>query len=130
MFNEDLASPSACLVAVFAVTALSGCGTSSSVAPAPKQTIELAWHEAPGLPGNRLVVDVRRLVIRRDSWTVAASIENETRGMLGGHIRAGTACGWELSPHRTRILGTSKPERPIPREFRYITNHALLLRRA
>jgi len=56
-----------CVAATVAVTALSGCGTSSSVAPARKQTIDLGWHEATGLPGNRLIVDVRRLVIRGDS---------------------------------------------------------------
>jgi hypothetical protein len=28
------------------------------------------------------------------------------------------------------FFGTSKPERPLAREFRYITDHALLLRRA
>ena len=171
------------MAAALAVVTLSGCGTSSSVAPARKQTIELNWHEAPGPPGNRLIVNVQRLIIRRDGWTVAASIENETRGTLTigrRHRRHGTEFGVLVlpspradavakagpgifatrfsptAPSRLRpgqrwkgtfsgpgplpiggfvrielgSFGSSRPERPISRKFRYITNHALRLRRA
>jgi hypothetical protein len=173
----------ASLVAAAAVTVLTGCGSSSSVASARKQTIELSWHEAAGVPGNRLVVDVQRLVIERDGWTVAASIENDTHGILTigrRHRRDGTEFGLLALPSRwpnavekagpgifaTRFapsaprrlapgerwagtfsgpgpipargyvrielgfFGTSRPERPLSREFRYITNHAFHLQQA
>jgi hypothetical protein len=181
---KGLRSPSVFLTATLAVITLSGCGTSSSSVASPrKQTIELGWHEAPGPPGNRLIVDVQRLVIRRGGWAVAASIENDTPGTLTigrRHRRHGTEFGVLVlsnggtdavakagpgifatrfsptAPSRLRpgqswkgtfsgqgplpvgsyvrielgFFGTSKPERPLAREFRYITDHALLLRRA
>ena len=94
----------ASLVAVAALTVLTGCGTSSSAESARKQTIELAWHETPGVPGNRLVVDVQRLVIRRDGWTVAASSENNTHGILTigrRHRLDGTEIGLLVLPSRS-----------------------------
>jgi hypothetical protein len=47
--------------------------------PAPVQTIALNWHEAPGPSGATLVVEVRRLVVRPNGWSVTASVKNDTR---------------------------------------------------
>ena len=171
-----LAGPG-CLAAL-ALPVLCGCASSSALAPARKQTVELDWHEAPGRPGNRLIVDVRRLVISHSGWSVTAAIENDTPGTLTigrRHRRGGTEFGVLVLPSAsahavsnagpgifasrftpaapTRLgrgerwqgtfsgpaslsvggyiriqfgsLGTSNPQRI---DFRYITDHSLLLR--
>ncbi len=75
---------------------VAGCGTAESSRPEPEQTVALNWHEAAGQPGNRLVVDVRRFVVRPNGWAVSASVKNDTRATLvisRRHRRHGTECG-------------------------------------
>ena len=63
-------------LASLAVLAAAGCGTAESSHLAPEQTIALNWHEAPAQPGNRLIVDVRRFVVRLNGWAVSAAVKN------------------------------------------------------
>jgi len=58
-----------------------GCGTSTS-SPTHEQTIVLNWHEAPGRPGARLIVDVRRLLVHPNGWSVEARVENDAGAPL------------------------------------------------
>jgi hypothetical protein len=55
-----------------------GCGGSSTTPPARARTIALDWHEETGRAGASMIVDVRRLVVRPNGWTVTASVTNET----------------------------------------------------
>jgi hypothetical protein len=64
--------------AVLLVLAAGGCGGESTSAPARPRTVALDWHEAPGRAGARLIVDVRRLVVRADGWSVDARVKNGT----------------------------------------------------
>jgi hypothetical protein len=65
--------------AVLLVLAAGGCGGESTSAPARPRTIVLDWHEAPGRAGARLIVDISRLVVRADGWSVDARVQNGTR---------------------------------------------------
>lgn len=38
----------------------------------------LDWHEAPGRVGARMIVDVHRLFVRRNGWSVDARVQNGT----------------------------------------------------
>ncbi len=94
---------------------VAGCGTAESSRPEPEQTVALNWHEAAGQPGNRLVVDVRRFVVRPNGWAVSASVKNDTRATLvisRRHRRHGTECGILLlgaaSPHAIRTAGPGR----------------------
>jgi hypothetical protein len=49
-----------------------GCGGTSATPPARPRTIALGWHER-----SHLVVDVRKLVIRPNGWSVSAAVTNE-----------------------------------------------------
>ena len=64
--------------AVLLVLAAGGCGGESTSTPARPRTVVLDWHEAPGRAGARLIVDVRRLVVRADGWSVDARVKNGT----------------------------------------------------
>jgi len=59
--------------------AASGCGATSTLKPARSRTIALDWHEAPGKAGARMIVDVRRLVVRPNGWSVTAAVTNDTQ---------------------------------------------------
>jgi hypothetical protein len=61
------------LVALAVVSFAAGCGTSATP-PARTRTLALGWHEGSGI---RVVI--RTLAIRRDTWSVSATLENETR---------------------------------------------------
>jgi hypothetical protein len=50
--------------------------------PAPRRTITLNWHEAAGPAGARLVVDLRRVVVGSNGWSVTAAVENDTHVTL------------------------------------------------
>jgi hypothetical protein len=92
-------------LASLAILAAVGCGTVESSHPAPEQTIALNWREAPGPPGNRLIVDVRRFVVRREGWAVSARVENDSPATLlisRRHSRHGTEFGLV-------VLGTASP---------------------
>jgi hypothetical protein len=92
-------------LASLAVLAVAGCGTAQSSQWAREQTIVLDWHEAPGVPGNRLIVGVRRFVVRRNGWAVSAAVKNDSRATLvisRRHRRHGTECG-------ILLLGTASP---------------------
>jgi len=65
--------------AVLLLLAAGGCGGDSTSAPARPRTVVLDWHESPGRAGARLIVDVSRLVVRRDSWSVDARVKNGTK---------------------------------------------------
>jgi hypothetical protein len=62
------------LVALAALSFATGCGTTSATPPARARTLALGWHEGSGI---RVVI--RSLVIRPDSWSVSATLENDTR---------------------------------------------------
>ncbi len=82
---------------------LTGCGTSSS-SPAEQRSLELDWHETTGRADARLIVDVRRLVIRRNGWSVEAGVTNRTGvGLLIGrpHHTGGTEFGVLLVEDRS-----------------------------
>jgi hypothetical protein len=92
-------------LASLAVLAAAGCGTAESSHLAPEQNIALDWHEAPGQPGNRLIVDVRRFVVRRNGWAVSAAVKNDSPATLvisRRHSRHGTECGILLLRTRSR----------------------------
>jgi hypothetical protein len=55
------------------------CGATSTSRPAQARAIALDWHELTGHPGARMIVDVRRLVVRPNGWSVTASVTNDTR---------------------------------------------------
>jgi hypothetical protein len=55
-----------------------GCGETSASSPALARTIALDWHELTGDPGARMIVDVRRLVVRPNGWSVDAAVTNDT----------------------------------------------------
>ena len=50
-----------------------GCGQTSTTPPAQPRTIALDWHEGSGLR-----VDVRKLVVRPNGWSVSASVRNDS----------------------------------------------------
>jgi hypothetical protein len=64
---------------LFLLVTTSGCGEASTSTPARVQTIALNWHEAPGPKHATIVVDVRRLVVRANGWSLVASVKNDTR---------------------------------------------------
>lgn len=61
------------------VVLAAGCGANSASSPARARTIALDWHELTGHPGARMIVDVRRLVVRPNGWSVAAAVKNDTQ---------------------------------------------------
>jgi hypothetical protein len=92
-------------LALLAVLAAAGCGTSESPHPATDQTIALNWKEAAGPPGNRLIVDVRRFIVRRNGWAVSAGVKNDSQTTLvisRRHRRHGTECGILLIRSRSK----------------------------
>jgi hypothetical protein len=94
-----------CSLALLVALVATGCGTASSPPRAAEQTIALSWHEASGPPGNRLIVDVRRFVVRRNGWAVSATVENDSRATLvvsRRHRRHGTEFGILLFRTRSR----------------------------
>src|SRR4051812_21403488 len=60
------------------VSLVSACGGRPASEPARARAIPLGWHETVGRPGARVIVNVRRLTVRPQSWEVAASIRNDT----------------------------------------------------
>jgi hypothetical protein len=94
-----------CCLSTLVVLVAAGCGTASSSNPAGEQTIALNWHEAAGPPGNRLIVDVRRFVVRHNRWAVSAAVKNDSPATLvisRRHRRHGTEFG-------ILLLGTGSP---------------------
>jgi len=88
-----------------ALLAAAGCGTEQSSHWAQEQTTALDWHESRGPPGNRLIVDVRRFVVRSNGWAVFATVKNDSRATLvisRRHRRHGTECGILLLGSGTR----------------------------
>jgi hypothetical protein len=65
-----------------AVLAVLGCGGTEQAPSARPQASLLNWSEARGKPGERLIVRVARLTLRRGAWSVRASIENDTASPL------------------------------------------------
>jgi hypothetical protein len=63
-----------CLVTLFALFLAAGCGSTSSTAPPRPRTIALDWHER-----SKIQVDVRRLVVRANGWSVSAAVRNNAR---------------------------------------------------
>jgi len=60
-----------------------GCGSrTEETSFARPQTTVLNWTEAPGTPGQRLIVHVGSVTLRRGTWSVRASIENDTSASL------------------------------------------------
>jgi hypothetical protein len=141
-----------CSLALIVALVAAGCGPASLPPRAAEQTITLNWHEASGPPGNRLIVDVRRFVVRRDGWAVSATVENDSRATLvvsRRHRRHGTEFGILLLPGASwsetfsgpgrlpagdyvRIelgsfgaSGTVRP--PLAMQFEYITDHVFRL---
>jgi hypothetical protein len=55
-----------------------GCGTTSTPPPARVRTLALDWHEETGRADGRMIVDVRRLVVRPNGWSVTAAVTNGT----------------------------------------------------
>lgn len=96
---------------------------------AQEQTIALDWHESPGPPGNRLIVDVRCFVVRSNGWTVFATVKNDSRATLvisRRHRRHGTECGiLLLGLGSFGASGAIRP--PLSMRFEYITDHAFRL---
>ncbi len=74
-----------------------GCGDRSvpSEGAAPPQTIELNWRQKEG--GTEFfLLTIRRLVIRRGGWSVAASVANQTQSSFAvgrPHVPGGTKFG-------------------------------------
>jgi hypothetical protein len=62
------------LLALAGVLLAAGCGGTSATPPAHPRTIELNWREGSGLR-----VEIRTLVIRPGTWSVAATLRNGTR---------------------------------------------------
>jgi hypothetical protein len=94
-----------CWPATIVVLFTAGCGTASSSPQTREQTIVLHWHETAGQPGNRLIVDVDRLVVRRDGWAVSAAFKNDSPATLvvsRRHKRHGTEFGILLFRTRSR----------------------------
>jgi hypothetical protein len=59
---------------VLLLLAAGGCGGESTSAPARPRTIVPDRHGARGRAGARLIVDVSRLVVRVDGWSVDARV--------------------------------------------------------
>ena len=68
----------AALACSLAVLASPACGSRSTSAPAQTRTITLGWHEETGAPGARFVVEVQRLIVRPNGWSVTAAVTNKT----------------------------------------------------
>ena len=75
---KPLSGPARPLLFVL-VLLTAGCGASSASSPARARTIALDWHELTGRPGAQMIVDVRRLVVRPNGWSVTASVKNDTQ---------------------------------------------------
>jgi hypothetical protein len=66
-----------------AVLAVLGCGGGPEQAPPARPEASLLnWSEARGTPGERLIVRVASITLRRGAWSVSASIENDTAAPL------------------------------------------------
>ena len=61
-------------LAIVVLSVAAGCGQTSSTPPARARTIELDWHERGGIE-----LDVSRLVIRTNGWSVSARVRNNSR---------------------------------------------------
>jgi hypothetical protein len=70
--------PASTLAIGCCVFAVVGCGGVERSKPARLQTRVLNWFEARGAPGERMIVRVASLTLRRGGWRVRASIENDT----------------------------------------------------
>jgi hypothetical protein len=66
-----------------------GCGSPTHGSWAAPQTVRLGWHE-PACAGVR--VDVRRLTVRTDRWSIEARVANEGEPLTIGkpHTQRGT----------------------------------------
>jgi hypothetical protein len=106
------------------VLAAAGCGGTSTTPPARPRTFALDWHER-----SALRVDVRRLVIRPNGWSVSAAVRNDTPvGLLierphhPGEAEFGVlaldSADVEAVEHAGRGAFANRYEPPLPRVLR------------
>jgi hypothetical protein len=108
------------LIAVPLVTA--GCGgTTTATSPARPQTSTLNWVETAGRPGERLVVRVTSLTLGRRSWSVRASLTNDTSAQLfigKPHSHQSGAFGLLTATAASTGLTASRYAPPLPAALR------------
>jgi hypothetical protein len=61
------------LLTLVLVSLAAGCGDTANTPPARARVITLDWHERSGID-----VDVRKLSIRPNGWSVSAAVRNNT----------------------------------------------------
>jgi hypothetical protein len=99
-------APGAVLVAV-----VTGCGGSLGVDAAAPTVRTLDWHDDTGVPGARVVVQVRTFTVERDGWRVRATVTNDTHTSLAiGRIHS-------MKGAHFGIAELSTDQRALPREL-------------
>jgi hypothetical protein len=83
-----------------ATVVLAGCGSATDASWATPQSVRLGWHE-PVCGGVR--IDVRRLTVRPERWSIEATIANEGKALTIGrpHTEKGTYFGVVRGDRRT-----------------------------